>query len=195
MEVIQRRILMFHIFIYFLVHTQFKAVGSSLDNQASSSSIDLKRHHHFTVETMSFPSDFVRRQLAGGGGSSGGGGGGGSRGGSSGGGSSGGGSRGSSGGGSSNRGGGGGTGGNKGGKGGGGTKGSRGSGGDGEDGDSGGGGGNSGNNGGGGRQVPVVPGGRFPSSDGVRVQYSLVLFFFTTCLVIMYLLNSSIAFN
>ncbi|XP_010473132.1 PREDICTED: putative glycine-rich cell wall structural protein 1 [Camelina sativa] len=183
---VQRRNIMFHIFLLsLLIHTQIQTVGS-LD-QASLSSIDLKRHDHFTVETMSFPSDFVRRQLAGGGGSSGGGGGG--RGGSSGGGSSGGGSRGggASGGGSSNRGGGGGSGGNKGGKGGGGGGGRGGRGnGDVEDGDSGGG---SGNSRGGGQQVPVVPSGTFPS-DGVRLQYSLVLFIFTACLISYHLLDS-----
>ncbi|KAG7637648.1 hypothetical protein AtNW77_Chr2g0246861 [Arabidopsis thaliana] len=178
---IQMRSIMFHLFLSLLIHTQIQAVGS-LD-QASVSSIDVKRHH-LTVETMPFSGDFVRRQLAGGGGSSGGGGGGGgSRGGSSGGGSSGGGSRGSGGGGtrgggSSNRGGSGGSGGNKGGKGGG----SRGGG----DGDGGGDNGSSGNTRGGGGQVPVVPGGRFPS-DGVRIEYSLVLFIFMTCLVTCFL--------
>ncbi|KAL9300876.1 hypothetical protein AtEden1_Chr2g0247361 [Arabidopsis thaliana] len=177
----QMRSIMFHLFLSLLIHTQIQAVGS-LD-QASVSSIDVKRHH-LMVETMPFSGDFVRRQLAGGGGSSGGGGGGGgSRGGSSGGGSSGGGSRGSGGGGtrgggSSNRGGSGGSGGNKGGKGGG----SRGGG----DGDGGGDNGSSGNTRGGGGQVPVVPGGRFPS-DGVRIEYSLVLFIFMTCLVTCFL--------
>nr|BAF00430.1 hypothetical protein [Arabidopsis thaliana] len=178
---IQMRSIMFHLFLSLLIHTQIQAVGS-LD-QASVSSIDVKRHH-LTVETMPFSGDFVCRQLAGGGGSSGGGGGGGgSRGGSSGGGSSGGGSRGSggggkSGGGSSNRGGSGGSGGNKAGKGGGSRGGDDGDGG----GDGGGDSGSSGNTRGGGQQVPVVPGGRFPS-DGVRIEYSLVLFIFMTCLV------------
>ncbi|XP_056861723.1 glycine-rich RNA-binding protein 3, mitochondrial isoform X3 [Raphanus sativus] len=173
-----------HLFLSLLIHTQVEAVDSL--NQTTLSSIDQKRHLG-TVETISFPADFMRRQLAGGGGSSGGGGGGGSRGGSSGG-SSGGGGGGSKGGSSGGGGGGGSRGGGR--SRGGSSGGSGGNKGGGDDGDSGSGGG-SGGNGNGGNTIPsttTTQGGRFPSG-GIRLQHSLVFFLFTISLVVLILNN------